>query len=282
VSATCYNTAKILAREPLVNDRSTALTTPTRVRISAAAGRDAADAREAGAGVAASIPSVGIVIPTYNEAENIARLIGDILARAPEARVIVVDDSIDLATAQAVEGLASPRVTVVHRALKSGRGSAVLEGIARLLQDNCAYIIEMDADYSHEPSELVELLREADRRGLDLLIASRYLPQSEIRNWPIVRRVFSKTVNTLTRTILKVPIVDYTNGYRVYSRRAAEVVRDTCGRTGKGFIALSESLVHLYYRGFQVGEKPTIFVNRARGESSVNVRELADACGGLI
>lgn len=225
---------------------------------------------------------VGVVIPAYKEADNIGNLIREILTFVPEARVAVVDDSPDLDTKDAVERLGLPRVGVTHRGTKGGRGSAVLEGIRQLVEQGCWQILEMDADFSHPPSQIPELLREALERGLDLLVASRYLPKSEIHNWPLSRRAFSKCSNLLARAVLGVPIADYTNGYRVYSLPAARLIGETCGKRGKGFIALSEILVNLHYRGLRVGEVPTVFVNRLRGESSVNFEEIKNAATGLV
>lgn len=226
--------------------------------------------------------AVGIVIPAYKEADNIANLIREILQHIPQAEIIVVDDSPDLTTQEAVEKLGLPHAQVVHRTAKGGRGSAVLEGVRRLLAVGCAQILEMDADFSHPPSQIPALLQESRDRQLDLLIASRYLPASQIHNWPLTRRVFSKCSNILARMVLAVPIVDYTNGYRVYSRGAAEVITTTCGKEGRGFIALSEILVNLHYRGLKIGETPTVFVNRLRGESSVNYQEIKNALTGLF
>lgn len=225
--------------------------------------------------------ALGIVIPAYNEADNIGRLVREILTFAPRARVVVVDDSPDLSTHDAVRALALPQVSVTHRNAKGGRGSAVLEGIRQLLDRGCAPILEMDADFSHPPSQIPDLLREGEERQLDLLVASRYLPGSEIRDWPLSRRWFSRSSNTLARAVLAVPIADYTNGFRLYSLRAARIIRDTCGKEGKGFISLSEILVNLHYRQLRIGETPTIFVNRARGESSVNFEEIKNALTGL-
>jgi dolichol-phosphate mannosyltransferase len=174
------------------------------------------------------------------------------------------------------------QVKSFHRLEKGGRGSAVIEGMSHLLGQNCQWIVEMDADFSHPPKQLSSLLDLAKNRQLDLLIASRYLPESKIENWPLTRRIFSKLSNLLARTLLQVPISDYTNGYRVYSHRGATVVVETCGRLGKGFISLSEILVNIYYRGLIVGETPTIFTNRIRGQSSLNFTEISNAFFGLF
>lgn len=225
--------------------------------------------------------SPGIVIPTFREAENIAQLVAQLRDVASDARIVVVDDSPDLETVNAVTPMAGPTLEIVHRGGKGGRGSAVLEGMRTLVARGVDVVIEMDADHSHPPSELPRLLDEFQRQRLDLLIASRYLKDSRIENWPITRRIFSRAANTLARTTLGVPVHDYTNGYRLYSRRAAELVVAECGKSGSGFIALSEILVTLHYHGLRIGELPTVFVNRARGDSSLNAHEILSAAVGL-
>ena len=226
--------------------------------------------------------SVGIVIPSYKESENIVKLLREILKHVPSAEIVVVDDSPDMDTVSAVNGASLPKVSCIHRTSKGGRGSAVLEGLRQLTDRGCAQFVEIDADFSHPPSQMPALLQQAQERRLDMLVASRYLRESAIKNWPLSRRVFSKASNILARLVLGVPIADYTNGYRVYSLPAVCVINDTCGKYGKGFISLSEILVNLYFRGFKIGETPTIFVNRARGESSVNFQEIKNALVGLF
>jgi dolichol-phosphate mannosyltransferase len=226
---------------------------------------------------------IGIVIPSYNEAENIAALIAAIHAAIPDAIVIVVDDSPDLATAAAVEPLRGPRVRIVHRQTKGGRGTAVLVGVRHLLDAGCDAIVEMDADFSHPPEQLPELIAALDvDGGADMVVASRYIGGSRIVNWPLSRRLFSRGANVLARALLRVPLHDYTSGYRAYSRRAAEVIAETCGKLGHGFIPLSEIAVHVHYRGMRVVEVTTTFVNRIRGKSSVNAAEIGDAAKGIV
>jgi dolichol-phosphate mannosyltransferase len=225
---------------------------------------------------------VGVVVPAYKEADNIANLLRAIREQLPHSRIAVVDDSPDLATAEAAEGAGLPQVAVIHRSTKGGRGSAVIEGLQRLLDDGCSTIVEMDADFSHKPSEIPLLLGALTSRHLGMVIGSRYLPESRIENWPLSRRLFSRYANWLARNLLGVPIRDYTNGFRVYSQPAARIVAATCGRIGTGFIPLSEILVNLYCRGIAIGEVPTIFINRARGESSVNLTEIRNALVGIV
>lgn len=225
----------------------------------------------------------GIVIPTFREAENIAALVRALLDQVPDAQIVIVDDTEDSSTVDAAAGVVGPNVRVVHRAIKDGRGSAVLAGMRILLEEtSAAPIVEMDADFSHDPKELPRLIRALGESGAAMVIGSRYLPESRIARWPLARRVFSRAANLLARLVLGVPISDYTNGYRVYTREAALVVAETCGRIGRGFIPLSETLVNLHCRGYDVVEVPTVFVNRTRGESSVTGREVANALAGLF
>lgn len=225
---------------------------------------------------------IGVVIPAYNEEKNIAELVERIslnLQKGGHAYAIcVVDDSPNDATEKIMERFS---VRYIHRKVRDGRGSAVIEGLKALLDYPCDTFVEMDADFSHNPSELTALIEKKEKGGLDILIASRYLPESRIENWPVSRRLFSRAANMLAKFLLRVPVSDYTNGYRVYSRRAVEMIVKECGKIGKGFIPLSEILVQTYYRGLSVGEMPTVFVNRLRGESSLNAKEITNAFFGI-
>lgn len=224
----------------------------------------------------------GVVIPAYKEHESIAQLVTEVRAQVPEAQIVVVDDSPDLKTVEALASHRDALVHVIHRTSKGGRGSAVVEGLQYLVSQGVDYALEMDADFSHPPAQIPALFAKANEQKLDLLIASRYMAGSAIRNWPFSRRAFSFTANHVARFVLRVPVSDYTNGFRVYSARAANLIARECGKLGTGFIALSEILVSIYYRGWKVGEEPTIFVNRIRGESSLNSAEIRNALKGLV
>lgn len=228
------------------------------------------------------LPKLGIVIPAYNEAGNIVALVREVARIVPHAVVRVVDDSPNFTTVTALANAAIPNATVEHRDKKSGRGSAVICGIRYLREAGCDVVVEMDADFSHPPSQLPALVNRLTDQGADMVVASRYLPDSQIENWPMSRKLFSRAANWLAKTLLSVPVSDYTNGYRAYSRPAMDVILAHCGKLGVGFIALSEILVNIYYRGLRVTELPTKFVNRLRGESSVNATELKHAIVGLM
>lgn len=224
----------------------------------------------------------GIVIPAYKEHESILQLVIEIRKFVTDVLIVVVDDSPDEKTADILRSIEGPHQHLIRRLSKGGRGSAVVEGLLYLSHAKVEFALEMDADFSHPPSQIPALIRQAQDQALDLLIASRYMSGSQIRNWPLSRRVFSFASNHLARAVLGVPVSDYTNGFRVYSARAADMIARDCGRLGTGFIALSEILVNIYYRGWKVSETPTIFVNRMRGESSLNAGEIRNALRGLF
>jgi glycosyltransferase involved in cell wall biosynthesis len=222
-----------------------------------------------------------VVIPTYNESEDIERLCRTLCENPRVSRVLVVDDASPDGTAEIVKRITHDLpVSVLERKEKDGRGGAVLDGIAEGLKDGgLTHFVEMDADFSHAPLELDRLLDVADEH--DVVIGSRYIRGSKISNWPIRRRVFSSLANRFARAMLRVGVRDYTNGYRCYSRRAMEAL-DRSRVEPKGFIALSAILVELHGRGCSITEVPTHFVNRVRGVSSFSRREISEAFWNVL
>ena len=159
--------------------------------------------------------SIAIIIPTYNEKENILNLVIELSKITEKSQIVIVDDSKKDDISKKIENLNN--VKLIFRGKKLGRGSAILEGLKYLKENSEAEIfIEMDADYSHDPSELQKNLLLQSEKNYDLLISSRYLKDSKIINWPLSRRIFSYFANKLARFLLGVPISDYTNGYRFY------------------------------------------------------------------
>ena len=223
---------------------------------------------------------ISIIIPSYNEIDNIEKLLNSIVQINNDFKVFIIDDSNDNAIANIANKF--HQVNYLYRGKKLGRGSAVIEGMKKVLNEILAdIIIEMDADFSHDPQELISNLNKFKKEKLDLLVSSRYKKDSQIINWSLRRRIFSKLSNKLARFLLKVPLSDYTNGYRIYSNRATKHVVLKCGKIGDGFIVLSEILVHLYYSGFKIDETSTIFRNRVRGVSSVTLSEVIKSLFGL-
>ncbi len=227
--------------------------------------------------------SIGIVIPAYNEKENILKLIKGI-RKYLNCIIVIVDDSNNTDTQKILIKSKIKNLKYYNRGKKSGRGSAVLFGLRKLIKfkKNINCLIEMDADLSHSPTELKRNLSFFYKNSLDLLIASRYLKQSSIINWPISRKILSKLSNKLARLLLGVPVQDYTNGFRFYSRSASKTIISKCNKTGGGFIILSEIILILWKSGYKISEIKTIFRNRTRGESSVNFGLIIQSLIGLF
>ena len=226
---------------------------------------------------------INIIIPTYNEELNIVYLIHKIKKFVPEAKICIVDDSKINNVKKILVKNKLNKIIYYHRKNKKGRGSAVIYGFKKLLDKKKNQIfIEMDADFSHRPSELRKNINIFKKNNSDLLIASRYLKESKIINWSVSRQILSKLSNILAKLILKVNVSDYTNGFRIYSSRATNLIIKKCGKIGDGFIILSEILLVIDKNKLQINETKTIFINRVRGESSVNLNLILASFFGLL
>ena len=200
--------------------------------------------------------SIGIVIPCYNEEKNILKLIKQLKNKIKkDHRIVVIDDSKNNLK------IKIKKVLYIHRKKKLGRGSAVLVGLKTLLnKKKIKYFIEMDADFSHSPNEINSNLKFFNKKKLDLLISSRYLKKSKILNWSMTRRILSRLSNILIRFLLRIPVNDFSNGFRIYSRRAVNKIIQKCGKTDSNFIILSEIIMFLYYNNFKILETKTTFI----------------------
>ena len=226
--------------------------------------------------------NIGIVIPTFNEENNIVKLIKTIKSKFKDTLIVIVDDSLHKKIWHLIKKN-KLKVSYIYRGKKLGRGSAVRIGLKKLLKNKkIKFFVEMDADFSHNPAELSKNINYFYKNSLDLLIGSRYLKKSKIINWSLSRRIFSFLSNYLARNLLKIPISDFTNGYRIYSKNSVKKIIKNCGKVGGGFIMLSEILVELHINNFKIREIESIFVNRARGESSVNLKLILVSLLGLI
>lgn len=227
-----------------------------------------------------------VVLPTYNEALNLPLLIPRVLLAALEdADVLVVDDGSPDGTAAVAEGIAersAGRVSVMRRTRKRGRGSAVLAGFkAGLADPRYAHFCEMDADLSHQPEELPQMLARA-LAGADLVVGSRYVPGAPaVEGWSAARRVWSRSSNLLIKFVLRLPMTDFTNGFRVYSRRAVQRLAEQELRE-TGFVALSEWAFVLHHAGMPIAEVPSRFINRRLGRSNMSLAEAMGAARALL
>lgn len=218
-----------------------------------------------------------VIIPTYNERENLPLIVGRVHRARPEVHILVVDDGSPDGTGQLADelALADPdRVHVMHRTSKAGLGAAYLAGFAWGLGRGYSVLVEMDADGSHAPEELNRLLDAVDA-GADLAIGSRYVSGGTVRNWPMRRLVLSKTANTYSRLLLGVGIHDITAGYRAYRREVLEKI-DLSAVDSKGYCFQIDLTWRAINNGFKVVEVPITFTERELGVSKMsgsNIRE---------
>ena len=226
------------------------------------------------------MPKTLIIVPTYNESENIVKLIDVLLVLDQNIEVLVVDDSADN-TGELVKNrqTGEPRLHLIKRTGKGGRGTAVLEGFKFALARDYKLIAEMDSDFSHNPSEFKSLV--AASGDNIMVIGSRDLKDSRIVGWPWTRTTFHYLANFYANVILGIGIRDYTNGYRIYCRQALEKL-DMSKIKGIGYIVLSEISYQLFKKGVKFKEVPTVFVNRQRGVSNFSLKEIKEAFTSVI
>lgn len=223
-----------------------------------------------------------VIVPTYNEKENIARLIGRIRSQPGDIHVLVVDDNSPDGTGALVDGLAAADagVSVLHRPGKLGLGTAYKAGFAFGLERAYGYICTMDADFSHSPENLPTLLSKASD-GYDLVVGSRYVPGGAVEGWPQSRKILSYAANLLAHTVLGVSVRDCTAGFRCYRRQVLERI-DLDAIFSSGYSFLIEMAFHVQRAGFVCGEVPITFVNRTEGTSKISKSEIYKACYTLL
>jgi glycosyltransferase involved in cell wall biosynthesis len=217
-----------------------------------------------------------IVIPTYNERENITLLVTDILALGLDSRVIVVDDNSPDGTGELADELAAqhPGVRVIHRPGKLGLGTAHIAGMKAALAAGATYVVTMDADFSHHPRYLPDVL--AALTQFDVAIGSRYVPGGGAQYCTLPRRALSRGANLFARTVLSLQAGDATAGFRGYRRQVLESIPlDEIKSDGYSF--LIELLYRCQRRGWRIGEVPIVFENRQRGASKISRSEIFKA-----
>ena len=211
-----------------------------------------------------------IVVPTYNEIDSLEAILGRIRQSVPQADVLIVDDSSPDGTGQLADRIAAadPAVSVLHRVEKDGLGRAYLAGFAAALADGYTYVVEIDADGSHDPAELPAMIQLATD-GADLVLGSRWIPGGSVVNWPWLRQVISRSGNTYARTVLRSKMHDITSGFRVYRATALESL--TLGEVSSQGYCFQVELAWLLERsGHNIKEHPIAFVERATGRSKMH------------
>jgi dolichol-phosphate mannosyltransferase len=217
-----------------------------------------------------------VVIPTYNERENLGPLLSQVFAQRLPIEVLIIDDNSPDGTGAMADELAAadPRVHVMHRAGKMGLGSAYVAGFRYALERDYDAVFEMDADFSHNPDSLPEFLRELETA--DLVVGSRYLHGVTVVNWPLKRLILSYGANVYSRVITGIPIKDLTGGYKCFRRRVLESL-DLSRVKSDGYGFQIEINYKAWRKGFRIKEIPILFVDRRAGESKMNRRIVWEA-----
>ncbi len=208
-------------------------------------------------------------MPTYDEIDNLPAIVPAILAADPRLDLLIVDDASPDGTGELADRLASgePRVRVLHRSGKLGLGSAYLEGFDRGLADSYDLLLEMDADFSHDPKYLQDLLAASER--CDVVVGSRYLRGVNVVNWPMSRLLLSWLANKYARWVTGLPVTDATSGYKCLRRDVLERI-DFSKVDSTGYAFQIEMSFRAWKLGFRVCEVPIVFVDRDTGESKMS------------
>ena len=211
-----------------------------------------------------------VVIPTYNEAQNIPNLVPQVLAQDLRIEVLIVDDNSPDGTGRIADELArdNPRVHVLHREGKRGLGTAYIAGFRWALERSYDYVFEMDADFSHDPLYLKDFLTAIE--DADLVLGSRYLGgKVAVVNWPITRLMLSYSANIYARWVTGLRIWDLTGGFKCFRRRVLEAINLSRIRSN-GYAFQIEMSVRAWRKGFTLREIPIVFVDRTEGHSKMN------------
>ena len=234
-----------------------------------------------------------VIIPTYNEKENIADIIAAVFALPGEFHVLVIDDGSPDGTADIVKGLMGvpakgesssqehQRLHIIERSGKLGLGTAYLTGFRWALENGYDYIFEMDADFSHDPKDLLRLYSACAEGGADLAVGSRYCNGVSVVDWPMSRIVMSYFASTYVRGVLNMKVYDTTAGFVCYSRKVLEAMNlDAVRMKGYGFQI--EMKYTAWKKGFKLQEVPIIFTNRQKGTSKMSGGIFGEAFWGVI
>ena len=218
-----------------------------------------------------------VIIPTYNEKHNIARLIDLVLTRDDRLDVLVVDDGSPDGTGAVVESIkaVNPRVDVMHRPTKLGLGTAYIAGFKWALQRSYAFVFEMDADFSHDPAHLPQFLEAL--AGADLVLGSRYRNgRVTVVNWPVGRLLLSYLANVYARTVTGLKLFDSTGGFKCFRRQVLEAVELDAVKSS-GYAFQIEMNFRAWKKGFRIVEIPIVFVDRTEGESKMSKKIVREA-----
>ena len=211
-----------------------------------------------------------VIVPTYDERENITRLIGSILEQDPRLEILVVDDGSPDGTGEIVEGLMQheTRVHIIKRPRKMGLGTAYIAGFRWALQESYDFVFEMDADFSHDPAHLSQFLSAIE--DADLVLGSRYRNgKVTVVNWPIKRLLLSYFANVYARVVTGLPVWDATGGFKCFRRKVLEAI-DLAHVRSNGYAFQIEMSFRAWRKHFKIVEIPIVFVDRTEGQSKMS------------
>jgi len=217
-----------------------------------------------------------IIFPTYNERENIEKIVHAVIPLDPRIHVLIVDDSSPDGTGEVADRLAVElnRVFVIHRAEKQGLGRAYIAGFHWAIEQGFDFIFEMDADFSHSPEYIKDFLKEIQHQ--DLVIGSRYISGVNVINWPMSRLLLSYYANVYTRIVTGLPLRDATGGFKCFRREVLESIDlDQVRSTGYSFQI--EMSMRAWKKGFRIKEIPIIFYDRIAGQSKMSKKIMREA-----
>ncbi len=224
-----------------------------------------------------------VIIPTYNERENVELMIRTVMGLSVPFDILIVDDNSPDGTVQVVQSLMqefSNRLHLLLRKEKNGLGKAYISGFQWALQKNYDYIFEMDCDFSHNPKDLIRL-REACVNGADVAIGSRYCKGGKIKDWPIGRVLMSYFASLYVRTVLWIPIADTTAGFKCYKRKVLQSINfNDIQFTGYAFQIEMKYAAHKL--GFKIVEVPILFKDREKGQSKMSIKIFREALLGVL
>ena len=225
----------------------------------------------------ARVPRTIVVLPTYNECENVAALLAALRGSVPAADILVVDDSSPDGTGDIVEEVAAElgQIKLLRRPGKQGLGSAYREGFALALDEDYDVVVSMDGDFSHDPAVVGDLLGLV-QGGAEVVIGSRYVPGGATVDWPLHRRLLSRWGNRYTSLVLGLRVRDCTSGFRAYRAGALRAI-EPATTDAEGYAFLTELVRRLVRTGYRVVETPIVFADRREGQSKMSTRIIIES-----
>jgi dolichol-phosphate mannosyltransferase len=217
-----------------------------------------------------------VILPTYNEKENIEKIVPEVLSQDKRIHILIVDDNSPDGTGQIADRMSSEnnKIFVLHREVKEGLGRAYLAGFKWALEHSFDYIFEMDADFSHDPKYLPDFLKTIETA--DLVLGSRYISGVNVVNWPMSRLLLSYYANAYTRIVTGLPVRDGTGGFKCFRREVLEAI-DLNAIRSNGYIFQIEVSMRVWKKGFNIKEIPIVFTDRLLGTSKMSKKIVREA-----